>query len=194
VSQDWSSSGGTDYNRRDDEWRVSEECRDKSPCDQLRLVRFKILFLKRNLEVAFPEEEELVSEDMTKEGFISWKIAEFIQAMNRGEIKQPPKWKEKKSNNYPDHAGGEVVAKDGKYYVKSLPDADKRYLRVYSHVLAWYDREKRNYERDQADVLGEIRDVLKSGVTVRGVSGGPGGGGEYVTDQTGSGGTESDES
>jgi hypothetical protein len=116
--------------------------------------------------VAFPEDEELVSEDMTKDGFISWKIAEFIQAMSREEVRQPKKWDEE--NNYPKNAGGDVVEKDGKYYVTSLPDNDKRYLRVYSHVLAWYDREKRNYERDQADVLGEIRDVLRSGtITVK---------------------------
>lgn len=168
--RDWSSSGGSDYSRRDDDWQISRECREKDPCDRLRLVRFKILFLKRNLEVAFQEEEELVSEDMTKDGFISWKIAEFIQKMSGKEVKQPGKWED--PNNYPEKAGGTVVVEnegtpEEKRYVTALPDKDKRYLRVYSQVLAWYDREKRNYERDQADVLSEIRDALKGVITVK---------------------------
>ena len=154
--QAWSSSGGQTSSVRDEGWSISEECREKDPCDRLRLVRFKILFLKRNLEIAFPEEEELVSEDMPKDGFISWKIAEFIQSLSRREIKQPGKWKDE--NNYPaDEEGGKL--EDG--YVVSLPDKDKRFLRVYCQVLAWYDREKRNYERDQADTQRDIKDELK---------------------------------
>jgi hypothetical protein len=170
TGRDWSTGGGgTDarrddsygqrddsYNRRDDDWRMSEDCREKDPCDRLRLVRFKILFLKRDLEIAFPEEEELVAEDMTKDGFISWKVAEFIQKLTRSEVKQPGKWKDE--NNYPANEEGGVV-RNG--YVISLPDKDKRFLRVYCQVLAWYDREKRNFERDQADELREIRQVLE---------------------------------
>lgn len=144
------------YSRRDDDWRISEDCREKDPCDRLRLVRFKILFLKRDLEIAFPEQEELVAEDMTKDGFISWKVAEFIQQMSRGEVKQPGKWKEE--NNYPANEDGGVVTGGN---VIALPDKDKRFLRVYCQVLAWYDREKRNFERDQADELREIRQVLE---------------------------------
>lgn len=155
--QGWSSSGGGQASYgRDDGWSMSEECREKDPCDRLRLIRFKVLFLKRDLEIAFQEEEELVSEDMPKDGFISWKIAEFIQKMNRKEVEQPGKWKDE--NNYPaNEEGGKV--EDG--HVLALPDKDKRFLRVYCQVLAWYDREKRNYERDQADELGDIKNELK---------------------------------
>jgi hypothetical protein len=104
------------------------------------------LFLKRDLEVAFPEQEELVVEEIPKDGFISWKIEEFIQQMSRGEVRQPGKWREK---NYPPTGvtGGNVT---------SLPDKDKRFLRVYCHVLDWYERERLN----QVDVLKEIRDRL----------------------------------
>lgn len=69
---------------REDTWKISDECKDTEPCDRLKLVRFKVLFLKNNLEAAFQEEEELVTEEVTKEGFISWKVAEFIQKMGRG--------------------------------------------------------------------------------------------------------------
>jgi hypothetical protein len=127
-------------------WTMSEKCKEIEPCDRLRLVRYKILFLKRDLEVAFPEQEELVVEEIPKDGFISWKIAEFIQQMSRGEVRQPGKWREK---NYPPTGvtGGNVT---------SLPDKDKRFLRVYCHVLDWYERERLN----QVDVLKEIRDRL----------------------------------
>jgi hypothetical protein len=147
MGQGWGNGG-------DQGWSVRDECRDTEACDRLRLVRFKVLFLKRDLEVAFPEQEELVAEDMPKDGFISWKIAEFIQQMSRGEVAQPGKWAEK---DYPESQGG--VVRDG--MVISLPDKDKRFLRVYCQVLEWYDRERMNYERDQVDVLREIRDELR---------------------------------
>lgn len=154
--QGLSSNGGQASYGKDDGWSMSEDCRDKDPCDRLRLIRFKVLFLKRDLEIAFPEQEELVSEDMPRDGFISWKIAEFVQQMSRKEVKQPGKWKDE--NNYPAYEeGGEVEGG----YVLSLPDKDKRFLRVYCQVLAWYDREKRNYKRDQADSLGDIKDELR---------------------------------
>jgi hypothetical protein len=139
-------------------WSVREDCRNLEPCDQLRLVRYKVLFLKRDLEVAFPEEEELVAEEMNEAGFIAWKIAEFIQKMSRQEVKQPGKWAEK---NYPSKVGGGmVVSTPSGNYVIALPDQDKRHLRVYVQVLATYDRERTYYERDQIKVLEQIRDRL----------------------------------
>lgn len=154
--QTWSSG--------DEGWTMSEACKDKDPCDRLRLVRYKVLFLKDKLEVAFQEDEELVSEDITKDGFISWKVAEFIQRLRRREVKQPRKWFEK--NNYPAHEGGSIEGKYPDSFITDLPDKDKRYLRVYSDVLAWYDRERKNYERDKVDALEEIRDELK-GINLR---------------------------
>jgi hypothetical protein len=165
--QRWSGGGGQGYGGQgwdsqqqgcgpgDQGWSVRDECRDAEPCDQLRLIRYKILFLKRDLEVAFPEQEELVAEDMPKDGFISWKIAEFIQAMSRGEVAQPGKWKEK---GYPSSAAGGNV-EDGN--VTALPDKDKRFLRVYCQVLECYDRERMNYERDQIDILKGIKGELE---------------------------------
>lgn len=143
------SSGGRGQYCGDRAWTISEDCKEGEPCDQLRLVRYKVLFLKRDLEVAFPEQEELVVEEIPKDGFISWKIAEFIQLMARGEVRQPGKWQEK--NYPPDVRNGNVM---------SLPDKDKRFLRVYVQVLDTYDRERMNYERDQIDVLKEIRDAI----------------------------------
>jgi hypothetical protein len=47
--------------------------------DMLKLVRYKVLFVKREHEKAYPEEEDLVSDNMDDAAFTAWKVAEFIQ-------------------------------------------------------------------------------------------------------------------
>lgn len=117
--------------------------------DMLKLVRYKILFVKRDYEVAFQEREELVPDNITGEAFTAWKIAEFIQRLDKEDV--PHKWAE---NNYPKGATG------GK--INRLDEDDKKYLRVYFEVLDRYVREDANYDRDEVTVLREIRDVLKA--------------------------------
>ena len=65
--------------------------------DMLKLVRFKILFVKRDYEVAFPEEEDLVSDNISGADFSAWKVAEFIQKLNRRppEVRWPKRWENK---------------------------------------------------------------------------------------------------
>jgi hypothetical protein len=118
--------------------------------DTLKLVRYKILFVKRDCEVAFPEEEELVYDNMDGTSFAAWKVAEFIQKMHKREVKQPPRWK---SRSYPSKCEDERVT--------SLPEEDKKYLRVYYEVLERYPREKFRHEEKQIRVLEEIRDVFQ---------------------------------
>lgn len=62
--------------------------------DMLKLVRFKILFVKREYEMAFPEEEDLVPDNMTGADFSAWKVAEFIQrlAIRPPEVRFPKRW------------------------------------------------------------------------------------------------------
>jgi hypothetical protein len=123
--------------------------------DQLKLVRYKILFVKRDYETAFPEREELVSDNMTGEAFTAWKIAEFIQRLDREEV--PEKWRKK---SYP-RKYGDHDKRDGKYYIGKLDDEhDKKYLRVYFEVLERYVREED--EDTDVDVLREIRDAIKA--------------------------------
>jgi hypothetical protein len=64
--------------------------------DMLKLVRYKILFVKRDYEWAFPEAEDLVSDNMTGEAYTAWKVAEFIQGLDKRAV--PAKWDDK---NYP---------------------------------------------------------------------------------------------
>ncbi len=120
--------------------------------DMLKLVRYKILFVKREYEHAFPEQEDLVSDNMDGSAFTAWKVAEFIQHLARGTTLVPEKWGER----YP--SDRDKFVRDGKLI--GFPDHDKKYLRVYFEVLDRYPREKFKYEEKQIEVLKEIRDKL----------------------------------
>jgi hypothetical protein len=129
--------------------------------DTLKLVRFKILFVKRDYEHAFPEQEELVSDNIDGTAFTAWKIAEFIQRCHRDEIDVPYKWR----NKYPKEKGKEYLRPadaeaNARQCLLGFPEEDKKYLRVYYEVLERYKREKFRYEEDQIDVLREIRDAI----------------------------------
>src|SRR6266852_777836 len=86
-----SSSIVHEHNRKE---KVQMADQDLSGSD-LKLVRYKVLFTKRDYEHAFPEKEELVHDDMECNRFIAWKIAEFVQALKKeedGVRRIPEKW------------------------------------------------------------------------------------------------------
>ena len=123
--------------------------------DMLKLVRYKILFVKRDLEYAFPEQEELVAENTDAAGYSAWKIAEFIQKLRETPI--PAKWR---SKNYPREV--HVTSPPSPPpTIDDLEEDDKKYLRVYFEVLDRYPRERFRYEERQIQVLEEIRDKMK---------------------------------
>lgn len=119
--------------------------------ETLKLVRYKVLFVKRGYEVAFQEREELVADDLSATDFTAWKVAEFIQRLDEEEI--PKQWRNK---NYPREYAGE-----GRQFIGRLPEGDKKYLRLYWEVLDTYKREKFRHEHKQIAVLEEIRDELR---------------------------------
>jgi hypothetical protein len=122
----------------------------------LKLVRYKVLFVKREYEHAFPEQEDLVSENMDGAAFTAWKVAEFIQELGRGETRVPEKWRKYCGGKYVGEGGGA-----GHLILRDLPHEDKKYLRVYYEVMDRYPREKFKYEEQQIRVLEEIRDGVK---------------------------------
>ena len=128
------------------ERKMDRDLRD----DMLKLVRYKVLFVKREYEHAFREQEDLVSENMDGPAFTAWKVAEFIQGLARHQTMVPSKW----GKTYPEgYRTGDVL--------NGLPDEDKKYLRVYFEVMDRYPREKFKYEEEQISVLEDIRDELK---------------------------------
>ena len=134
------------------EKKMDRDLRD----DMLKLVRYKVLFVKREYEHAFPEQEDLVSENMDAAAFTAWKVAEFIQSLAREpyQTRVPTRWGQKyPSAKYRAGTEGE--------WLKGLPDDDKKYLRVFYEVLDRYPREKFKYEERQIEVLEDIRDKIE---------------------------------
>jgi hypothetical protein len=126
--------------------------------DMLKLVRYKILFVKRDYEeVLLPDKEELVSENTDAASYTAWKIAEFIQDLDNVTI--PKKWRDKK---YPRDVAQEIGSPPGTLpTINKLDEDDKKYLRVYFEVLQRYPRERFRYEERQIEVLEQIRDKMK---------------------------------
>ncbi len=122
--------------------------------DMLKLVRYKVLFVKREYEHAFREQEDLVSENMDEAGFTAWKVAEFIQGLGHEPYTRvPQRW----GSKYPADKYRTGASKE---FLKGLPDDDKKYLRVFYEVLDRYPRERFKYEERQIEVLEEIPDNL----------------------------------
>jgi hypothetical protein len=139
---------------------IAEEERrmsDKDLRDEkvLKLVRYKILFVKRDYEYPFPEQEELVAENMDEASYTAWKIAQFIQNLKETPI--PKKWEDK---NYPPVKLESPPASRTPGMINELPEDDKKYLRVYYEVLQRFPREEFKYEQRQIEVLEEIRDRM----------------------------------
>jgi hypothetical protein len=120
--------------------------------DMLKLVQYKILFLKRNYEHAFAEQEELVPDNIDAAGYTAWKIAAFIQQLReQRHTTVPEKWKQ-----YPPD---DPLYRDGSTLV-GFPERDKKYLRVYYKVLDRWPREAFKFEERQIEILKEVRDHL----------------------------------
>jgi hypothetical protein len=117
----------------------------------LKLVQYRILFVKREYEHVFCESEEMVHDNMDGTAFVGWKIAEFMQRLGDKTIDVPKAWGKK----YP---GASYVDENGK--LKDLPSEDKKYLRVYFEVQERYAREKFRFEETQIDVLRDIAQRL----------------------------------
>lgn len=139
----------------------------------LVLWRYKVLFIKRDFEHAFPEQEDLIPDDVTD--ITAWKIAEFIQQLGHCKVEVPRKWIEKRYPNpkkywrtdcHGKNGNGEIedvdeaAGGDTRIYLVGLPEEDKKFLRLYSQQLASYARQDPKYEERQIEVLEQIRDRL----------------------------------
>jgi hypothetical protein len=163
------TSSVTDGTTRDGAETIHEEERNMPDRnlsdDMLKLVRYKILFVKRDYEVAFPEKEELVPDNMTDTAYTAWKVAEFIQHLDQTNV--PGQWgggrDQKTKPKYPNHPDDPVypVYKDGRWVIMRLDEDDKKYLRVYYEVLDRYVREDLQYEQEQLDALKDIAKAVR---------------------------------
>jgi hypothetical protein len=129
--------------------------------DDLKLVRYKLLFVKRDYEVVFYEAEDLVAEDMDEKSFAAWKTAEFIQRLGEKKTPVPRRWKDYPPEKSKDGHITYVTMVNNRKVLVGLPDDDKKFLRVYLEVLDRYPREESKYDKDQVDVLRGIREAVE---------------------------------
>ena len=120
---------------------------DLSGEDTLKLVRYKILFVKRDYEVPFDEQEDLVSYATTGTDWGALQIANFMGSLGR--IRRPRKWHDK---HYPPGVSGD--------FIHEIPDGDRKYIRIYFEVLQRWERQEAEYEKQQVEVLRDIRDRM----------------------------------
>jgi hypothetical protein len=120
----------------------------------LKLVRYQVLFVRRDYEHAFAEKESLIAESLDDEAFTAWKIAEFMQELKGEETPVPEMWRKK---NYPPLE----CIRHGK--LVDLPPEDRKYLRLQYRVLERYPRRKFEYEKEQISVLKQIRSAMENG-------------------------------
>ncbi len=127
-----------------------------SDCEAVKLVDYKISFVKDGLEAVLFHGEDMVTEAQLEcdTSFEVWKTAEFIQDLSKNPRAIPPIWKKDGEPVYPP----KEFRADGNY--NGLPEDDKKYLRFYQDTLATYQRDKANYERDQASALESINRTL----------------------------------
>jgi hypothetical protein len=93
---DWTSGHGAQNLQKEERRMPDTNLSD----EMLKLVRYKVLFVKRDYETAFPEVEELVHENMSSATYTGWKIAEFIQSLNNGKTDIPKKWTDYPAKEY----------------------------------------------------------------------------------------------
>lgn len=141
VADGAGGDGASTTNESTHKEEMEMQDQDLSGENTLKLVRYKIIFVKRDLEYAFPEKEEIVAYDTNGADWAGMKVAEFMGGLPG--VEQPAKWRER---CYP--------STDRK--IGTIPEADRRYVKVYFEVLQRWQKP----EQDQVQVLREIRNEI----------------------------------
>ena len=110
--------------------------------DDVKLVRYKILFVKREYEAVLDEGEALVTYPTRGGEMSGLKIGELVEKAARNEVRPPKSW----PSEYPDTTATGWT----------IPEQDRRYIRFYFEVLDRFPREKAEYDREQVKVLHDI--------------------------------------
>ena len=135
--------------------------RDKSLSDDsLKLVKYRVLFVKRGYEAVLADGSSMVHDNLTPEGFVAWKISEFSRNLDK--VRVPAAWGGTASERprYPSGAVQKDIEGKKVWVINHFDDDDHKYLRVWFEVLNRTARERFEYEEDQVEVLRQIRDAL----------------------------------
>jgi hypothetical protein len=157
LSRSASAASGSAASTQQSTYEEQRKMRDQdlSGDETLKLVRFKILFIKRDHEYAFSEREVLVSYSTSAAEWGGLKVADFLRDAAGGQIPLPPELK-----GVVEHVGTNGWR---------FREKDEKYVKIYFEVLQRWDREEAEYDRQQVEVLREIRNEI--GGVRRGIGG-----------------------
>jgi hypothetical protein len=143
---------------------------------QVATVNFQILFTKRDNEALLGCGRVIVTSAMAESGFVAWRIALFIDQLNRKQnpnpavyantdgIRKPVDWTDQQAidlaltvypwNNYPNLPPAAPIER-----VIGLKPENLKYLHVDHQIISTFDRKP---PQDQIGALREIADAIKS--------------------------------
>ena len=121
--------------------------------DDLKVVRYTILFTKRDAEAVLqPEREEIVDYPSSSGAFAALKVADFLGRVEREGIPWPSEWKERPGAGYPEPGQS----------IRQIPEEDQKYIGLVLSVKDRRPREELVSDRAAVDALREIRDRLEA--------------------------------
>jgi hypothetical protein len=124
--------------------------------DDLKIVRYRIIFTKRDFEAVLDEAEEEIVDYTTDGGsFGGLKVARFMARLAKGKVPLPLEWK---GTDYPE--------KNAPKRGWQIPQEDERYISFVYEVIRRVERQEAEYAKDKVHVLRQIRDTLHTGVKV----------------------------
>jgi hypothetical protein len=149
VDGDPSATGATD----NQEMTTMMDDQDLSG-DDLKVVRYRILFTKPNLEVTLQrDKEELINYSTNGASFGGLKIAEFLSNHKEKKIKipRPERWRH---DFYPEDykpAPGDLKQTDWNF-----PEEDRRYIEFHYEVVDRQERKYADYDQEKVKQLKRI--------------------------------------
>jgi hypothetical protein len=132
--------------------------------DDLKVVRYRILFTKPDLEYTFEEKQELINYSTNGGSLGGLKVGQFVGTVEQCLVERPEIWRQ---NDYPPPGENRPARKDKPKDEKNwdFPAEDQRYLEFQFEVIRREPKQDANYDRDRnRDLRGireSIRDVAK---------------------------------
>jgi hypothetical protein len=131
------------------EYQVYEET-DLAGND-LKLVRYSILFTKPDAETVLQGDREEVLDYATNGGsFGALKVAAFLGDLQKDGIPWPAGWKQRPGEGYQEP--GQPL--------RDIPVADRKYIVIVFEVVSRQPKEQREADDARVEALREIRDRL----------------------------------
>jgi hypothetical protein len=117
--------------------------------EDLKVVRYRIIFTKRDYEDDLDEGEETINYPTNGGSYGGLKVAEFMKKVAAQKISRPDSWRE---NCYPPNATSETDW--------SFPKDDLRYITFLYEVIRRVEREEKEYDKEQVRILKGIQERL----------------------------------